>query len=209
MADFSNCTLFISARSPFARRVRLALLEAEVPFQEKVFDVFKPAAELIEDNPLARVPSLRLATGEVLIDSNVILRAFSESRPGFLIPKSEDRKLRVYRWMGLATGMCDKVVEYFLETTRPEAKQDLEVLNEIKEIQSRFLKTLEEDLSSETAGDFICGADLTQADLDIGCALGYMSLRMGTTWTGLYPRASHYFKKLELRPSFIKTRPPA
>ena len=56
--DFQDSVLYISARSPFARRVRLALLENKIRFSEKVFDVFNPLPELITVNPLARVPAL-------------------------------------------------------------------------------------------------------------------------------------------------------
>lgn len=77
--DFNQSELFISLRSPFARRVRLALLENQISYKEIVCDVFKPSAELIAVNPLIRVPVLRLQSGAVLIDSNLILQALYET----------------------------------------------------------------------------------------------------------------------------------
>ncbi len=77
--DFNKSELFISLRSPFARRVRLALLENQISYKEIVCDVFKPTAELIAVNPLIRVPVLRLHSGDVLIDSNLILQALYET----------------------------------------------------------------------------------------------------------------------------------
>ena len=51
MIRFHDSTLFISLRSPFARRVRLAFIEHGVRYHEVVEDVFKPSAVLIEANP--------------------------------------------------------------------------------------------------------------------------------------------------------------
>lgn len=81
--NFNDCTLYISARSPFARRVKLALLENKITFEQKILNVFEPQPELTSLNPLSRVPVVKLKDGQVLIDSNLILQEFYLSHGKF------------------------------------------------------------------------------------------------------------------------------
>jgi len=206
--DFNQATLYISARSPFARRVRLALLENEIPFIEKVYDVFKPEPELIAVNPLARVPALQLKSGEVLIDSNLILQCLYENIESPLKPRVGAELLASYRWSSIGAGLCEKVVEYFLETLRPEPHRDPEVAEELRQISGRVLAELEALLNQSRQG-WLVGAALTQADLDVGSALAYLNLRYSTEWMKKFPETSQYLARLEKRDSFQKTRPVA
>ena len=61
-------TLYLSLRSPFARRIRLALEELGVPYDVETVDVFNlpPAYDAI--NPLRRVPVLKTPEGTLIID---------------------------------------------------------------------------------------------------------------------------------------------
>src|SRR4051812_41289220 len=107
MSKFNGSTLLISARSPFARRVRLAFFEHDVKFTEKIYNVFEQNADLTKLNPLSRVPTLLLPTGETLIDSNLILQFFYENtRASSLIPFNENERILNYKWSGIAAGIC-------------------------------------------------------------------------------------------------------
>ena len=204
--DFNDSVLFISARSPFARRVRLAFLENGIRFEERIVDVFHPTAELLEKNPLARVPTLVLKSGKVVIDSNLILQLLYETIQSPLTTTSPEDRLSCSHWSALAYGMSEKIVEYYLETLRPEAAQDQELFDETRGIFRRVLERFEAFIGER---DFVAAGKLTQADLDMGTALTYLSLRSPDKWTARYPSTSRYLHKLQERPSFIKTQPPA
>src|ERR1700746_892803 len=107
LSFFQGSTLFISARSPFARRVRIALHENGVDFQERVFDVFQPNPELWKANPLARVPALLLKNSHVLIDSSLILQALYEGGGSPFMPKDTAKRYETYRWTAIALGICE------------------------------------------------------------------------------------------------------
>lgn len=206
--DFNASTLMISARSPFARRVRLALREHGVSYEERVFDVFKPQPELIASNPLARVPALILKSGEVLIDSHLILHAFYESQPESpLRPSSPVERLASYHWSGLAIGFAEKIVEYYLETLRPEPHRDPELLQEFRDICGRFLDRVESHLAAVRQESLVAHG-LTQADLDLGTALAYLKLRYAENSLEKYPLSAAYLARLDQRDSFAQTRPP-
>jgi glutathione S-transferase len=58
--------------SPFTRRVAVTLHHYHMPFERNTISVFKDAAKMQKINPLVRIPSLILQSGEVLIDSVAI-----------------------------------------------------------------------------------------------------------------------------------------
>jgi glutathione S-transferase len=204
--NFEDSTLLISARSPFARRVRLAFREAGLKYTEKTVDVLKPTPELLELNPLSRVPTLLFKSGGVLVDSSVILESFYEWRPSPLFQGSTATRAELRCWSALACGMAEKTVEYFFETQRPEASRDPELLSEVAGIVERVLGRIEAALATR---ETIMPQGFSQADLDVGTALRYLCVRRSSDWRESHPRASKYLDRLEARPSFQGTVPPA
>lgn len=204
--SFDGSTLFTSPRSPFGRRVRLALIEAGVTYQEKIVDVFKLTDEFLAVNPLGRVPALALSDGKVLVDSNLILMALYAGCETSLIPADRDERCTCYEWSALASGLCEKTVEYYFEKLKPAEKQDAEFFAEYQAILDRILPRFDALIAER---EWIAGGSITQADLDMGSALAYLSLRFNKDWMTIYPAASAYLARLEDRPSFQKTKPPA
>jgi glutathione S-transferase len=204
---FNDSVLFVSARSPFARRVRLAFREHGIRHEEKVVDVFKPNPDLIALNPLARVPTVRLSDGSVLAESEKILGLFYESRPNSpLLAPSGPARVTAHFWSALALGLCEKSVEFYLESLRVESARDPELLEEVREIATRVLERFDAFIGER---ETIVPGQLTQADLDMGAALGYLSLRYSDQWKSRYDHAADFLRRLEGRPSFEATRPPA
>lgn len=206
-------TLWMSLRSPFARRVRLALEEMQVPYQESVVDVFKPTPAFLKANPLGRVPALETSSGEVLIDSNLILPFLADRHGGGLIPQEQAARLRCYQWMGLAVGMMEKTVEYFLmwQNSREHGLPiDQTLLTEFRAAREAFCAAVE----TRAAEFFQIGAPaylaegFSQADCDAGAALAYLTLRDSPEWQERFPNARRYLEGLQARPSFQKTQPP-
>ncbi|MDD5444806.1 MAG: glutathione S-transferase N-terminal domain-containing protein, partial [Pseudomonas fluorescens] len=72
-----SMTLFHNPASPFVRKVRVLL--ADTGQQDRVSlhgcmpTPVQPDAQLVHDNPVGKIPALRLADGTVLHDSRVIL----------------------------------------------------------------------------------------------------------------------------------------
>ncbi len=205
---FDDCLVWITPRSPFARRVRLAFLEAGLNFREQACDIFHPSAELLGLNPVARVPIVQLKTGEVLIESHLILQSFYEHTESPLRWDSPEEKLAGLFWSGAATGLAEKVVEFYLDTLRPQNIRDSELAEELSAMIARIFGRLDKQLASGPK-DWICGKRMTQADLDMGSALTYLCLRYTSEWKNRYQHVAAYLGRLEERPSFQKTVPPA
>ncbi|MBI3555545.1 MAG: glutathione S-transferase family protein, partial [Deltaproteobacteria bacterium] len=112
-------TLYISQRSPFARRVRLVLEELGVDYDTEVLDVFNLPPGYAGINPLGRVPVLRLPNQELIVDSWMILdylRSRHEEHPLFLTGGASDARSRSIS--GIAVGVMEHTVLAFLENMR-------------------------------------------------------------------------------------------
>lgn len=202
--DFQDATVYASIRSPFARRVRLAFLENQVPFKEEIRDVWKPDPDYTEINPLHRVPAVVLRSGQLLTESSMILDLFyrSPSRPFRYL--SPEEMMAGYYWSGLFVGLIEKSIEYFLETLRPEAHRDPEFLSDLPQAAKRVLSRFEAAIDSRAT---LFADRLTQADLDIGSSLGYLEFRYSPQVLKAFPKTERYFRNLENRASFQQTKP--
>jgi glutathione S-transferase len=207
-AHLENGTLYVTPRSPFARRVRLAFLENGISYQEVMLDLMgNPHLEYFRVNPVKKVPAWELASGETLIDSNQILNVLYRSIESPLATRGNELIESAY-WTGLAVGLCERLVEYFFEGLRPAAQRDAELLEEIHTAISEALSRLETHLQANSRETLLAGG-LRQVDLDMGAALDYLALRYSGDWKRQYPLSSEYLDYLSIRPSFLKTQPPA
>jgi glutathione S-transferase len=197
MIDFNGSTLYISPRSPFARRVRIAFRENKINYEEKILDVFNLPPGFDKINPVSRIPAVVLKNGEIIIDSNSILRVFYDG---------QKENAQALKWSGVALGICETLVARYIEQLRPEDKRDPETLAEYDKILKTCLSDFEAFIDDR---DFISDAGLTQGDLDMGTAAAYFGLRYDPKWAQKYPKTFAYAAKLNTRPSFQSTIPPA
>lgn len=204
----AGSTLFITARSPFARRVRVALLEYGIPFVEKVENILEPTAELIARNPLARVPTLVTPEGEIMVESGLILQHVWDGlgeAAAPLRPREAGARRRADWHSGLATGLLDKCIEYYFERMRPEPHQDAAVIQEVRDCAARTLQTWERALEKR---EWLVGDVVTQTDFDVTIALTYLDLRVDRAWKARFPALVGLQGRVEERESFGRTAPP-
>jgi glutathione S-transferase len=205
---FEGSVLYITSRSPFARRVRIALLENGISYTEKTCDVFNPTADLFLMNPLGRVPVIKLSDDSILIDSNLILQVFYQSKESRYEQVSVRGQLEILRWSAIFVGLCEKVVEYYLNTLLPDNQRSSETAAELFEIAERCLKVAEKRLQ-ERKSKFFLNEVFTQADIDLGVCLNYLDLRYPVLqWQERFRDISDYYMQLSQRQSFILTAPP-
>lgn len=208
MSIFNGSKLLISARSPFARRVRIAFLEHSISFEEVVMNVFEHNPLLNKHNPLRRVPTIVLASGEEIVDSHSILNVFyDEKRSSTFMPQTRQQKIICENWSGIAIGVCESTVQYFLETQKPTTAQDVSWIKEILDIVGDSLTKYEKFLGHKK---YCLDSQLTQTDIDWGTTLAYLQLRIPAAFTAAkYPKLYEYVTSLNERDSFRKTVPPA
>ncbi|MEY4502654.1 MAG: hypothetical protein RIS52_2544 [Pseudomonadota bacterium] len=101
--------------SPFVRRVGVALDLYGLDFEHLPWSSFGDSDKFVQHNPLKRVPTLILESGEALIDSGAILGVLDE-RVGperALIPEMGPARWAAFQRIALITGAADKAVSFF------------------------------------------------------------------------------------------------
>jgi glutathione S-transferase len=73
--------LYISKRSPFARKVHILMLEKQIPFDLFVEDLQARSKDFVALSPLGKVPLLIEEDGERLFDSTVIAEYLEDRYP--------------------------------------------------------------------------------------------------------------------------------
>ena len=169
--------------SPFVRRVAVTLHYYGMPYTRNTMSVISDAAEMARINPLGRVPSLILDTGEVLIDSNAIADYLEEAAGvrANLIPSAGEERRRVLRVVAASCGVVDKAIAIVYENLFHERQRVSQAW--LDRCEGQVAQTLRY-LESHVTGVWVAGDRFSQADIMTGATLGYLTLRLPT----LFPR---------------------
>ena len=112
--------------SPYVRKVRLVLLEKNIPHTYLIDPPREPGSQVARVNPLGRIPALILGDETCVFDSAVIAEYVDAlNDTPVLIPRTSAlARMRVKRWEALADGMMDSAVAVRTESMRPTDKQE-------------------------------------------------------------------------------------
>jgi glutathione S-transferase len=199
--------VFYSATSPYVRKCLVAA--HELGLRERIELV--PAAPhpvnrdqtVVARNPLGKIPTLITDDGAVLYDSRVVCEYLNALARGQLFPAAGNARWTALTEQSLADGMLDAAVLVRYETfARPEhlrwqewiAGQTEKVVSGLAEIERR-------------AASFAARVDI--GTVTIGCALGYLDLRLPSlAWRDRHPAAAAWYAQFGARESMLLTRPP-
>ena len=204
-----SMTLYHNPLSPFVRKVMVLLHETgqqdRVALQNCVLTPVDPDVTLIDDNPLSKIPALRLADGNVIHDSRVILDYLDHQHVGSpLIPRDGSTRWRRLTLASMADGIMDAAVLVRYETAmRPPEKHWAPWLEEQRNKIRRALAELERDAIAELASHFDIAA------ISVACALGYIDFRHpDMQWRSDNPKLAAWYAEVSQRPSMQQTQPP-
>lgn len=160
--------------SPFVRRVAIAMRLYDIPFEHRPWSTFGDAEKIAPYNPLRRVPTLVLESGEALIESAAILDYLDEvvgPEKAMLASCGEERR-RHLRLCALATGIGDKAVSLVYE--RVLRKEQLRLWVERCEAQiSSVLDFLERERAAVKT-PYLFGDRIGHADIAVACVLRFI-----------------------------------
>jgi len=198
--------LMYSKLSPFVRKVLVAAAEKDLTSQLEIVPAAvghgKTNVELMQLNPIGKIPTLITDDGEVLYDSFVIIDYFDSlmAEPR-LIPLSGAERRRVLRLNALGDGLIIAGVLAKTESSRPQERQWPELLTAQWAKVTKCLEALE----TELGGDH--GAP-TLGHIAAGCALGWLSVRAPEeAWQERHPKLAEWFAVFGERPSMVISRP--
>ncbi len=201
--------LFSNPASPYVRKVLVFAAEAGIADRLVTVPVtVLPTAtttDVTADNPLAKIPTLVLESGESLFDSRVIIEYLATLTPDHrLLPVSGPERFRVLRAQALADGLLDAALLARYETfLRPE---NLRWPDWVAAQMGKIDRALDHFATLPLA----TGDDLTLVEITLGSALGYLDFRFpGFDWRTTRPGLAAFFAAISQRPSFTATVPPA
>ena len=200
--------LIIAKPSPFARKVRVALREKGIAFEEVLENPWAAGTTVPDTNPLGKVPALILDDGRVVYDSKVIVEYLETlGRPPPLVPADPALRVAHRQIEALADGVCDAVVLTVLERSRlPDLQSGDWIGRQTRKIEAGTAALAR--LLGE--GEWFTTSGFGLADVAAGCALGYLDLRFPELdWRRRHPALGRFFARLDARPSFAATRPEA
>ena len=193
--------------SPYSRKVRIVLAEKRIEYDLIMDNPTDPATRVSDFNPLGKVPVLVLDDETTLFDSRVIVEFLDSASPiARLIPEDNRERVAVRRWEALADGCIDAAIAVVMESRRPGELQNAEWIARQQGKVDRALRVMSEDLAER---GWCTGEAYNLADIAVGCALGYLELRMPElNWRKQYPNLGKLFDKVSKRASFKATVPP-
>jgi glutathione S-transferase len=198
--------LYGSLTSPYVRKVRMVLMEKNLPCEMMVEGPADAAGNVVRLNPLRAIPVLERDDGDVYFDSIVICEYIdSLNDTPRLYPASGEARWQALRWHALGQGMMEATVARFVELRKPAEKQDPAVATKH---EARIAAAMAFGNDRMPASGFIQGKTIGIADIALGAALGYVDLRYAHDWRGKYPKLAAWFKPLSERPSFVETLAP-
>jgi glutathione S-transferase len=190
-----------SNTSPYVRKVRLVLLEKNIPHIYLVDPPREPGSQVARVNPLGRIPALILDDETCVFDSPVIAEYVDtlNDTPA-LIPRTNAlARMRVKRWEALADGIMDSAVAVRTETIRPADKQEAKTISVHNDAITRALTYAADQLGQK---EWCEGAFITLADLALVSALIYLDLRQPERdWRGPHPNLAAWFARISERTS--------
>lgn len=199
-------TLFHNPASPFVRKVRVLLLEIgqhdAVALHAVQVSPISPVADLNTDNPLGKIPALRLADGTVLHDSRVILDYLDHQHSSAaLIPREGPARWQRLTLASTADGLMDAAVLVRYESALRPAEKHWDLwLDEQRNKIRRSLDALEH---ADLSGPFDVAA------ISVACALGYLDFRHpDLQWRAGHPQLAAWYADVSQRPSLLATQPP-
>ncbi len=199
-----------SLTSPYVRKVRIVMAEKKLDFQFEQADVWG-SDDILEANPLGKVPCLVMEGGEAVFDSRVIVEYLDARSPlARLIPESNRERTEVRTWEALSDGILDAAILARLEANWPgrtaEQRCQAWIDRQLVKVRASLVA-----ISTGLAEKPWCGGiHMTLADISVGCALSYLSFRFpDIAWRADHPNLGRLADKLNARQSFIDSQPPA
>jgi glutathione S-transferase len=199
--------LYITPGSPYARIVRIVMLEKSLSNLVEIIVAPTRVAgsPYYPINPSGRVPYLVRDDGVGLEESALICAYLDQldGKPVFDWPAGDDG-WEARRLDALAHSLIDGLAVWSRELHRPANERSPTVLAHEARRSERMADLWESQISHPCMN----GA-LNLAQITLGCALGLEARNSDLKWRSGHPGLSAWFDAFAKRPSFIETAMPA
>ena len=195
--------LYLNATSPYARLVRIVLMEKGLAdaVTLKWCDPWADDAELLKANPAGRIPALVTEEGTTLSESMLIavyLDSVSPNPPMLLAPNLVD----VLHLAGLGQNLMDAAFTTVI--ARKHYGNEIDE-SELGQRRSRAIQRLLKQLNSEL-GEKLQASSINLGRIAIAVALDYLAFRLQeVNWKKECPQLQAWHAGVTARESFQQT----
>ena len=195
--------LLTASASPFANKVRMAARLAGFDLPATDIDAAAQPAELLEANPLGKIPCLILDDGTALFDNRPILAYLDRTHNLGLYPRDSESYFRALRFEALCDGINDCAVAWQYERRmRPEEKHHQPWLDRQWGKVTRALVEAAKELPP-------LGADAEIRAMSLAAVLGYLQLRFAGLWEEEHPALAAWMADFEARHADVAALKPS
>ena len=200
--------LFWSSRSPFVRKVMIVAhetgLAANIEPVRTVVAPTKPNPEVMAANPLNKLPTLLLDTGDVLYDSRVIVEYLDTLHTGLrLFPADALARFEALRLQALADGILDFLLLGLSERARPADQQSAPL---VAALGAKFVAAFDQLEREASRPFFAADPTPTIGHICVAVACGYADFRYaGEAWRTGRPQLAAWHAQFAARASYRAT----
>ncbi|MHA6643211.1 glutathione S-transferase [Mesorhizobium sp. A623] len=168
--------LLYASASPYSAKVRMAAAYAGIAIDAVPVKTSERPAQLIDANPLGKIPTLLLDDGRSLFDSRAITQYLNRSSKNALFPRNPDKRIDAEVLEALADGICDCALSIIYERRlRPEEMVFQPWLD------AQWTK-IAASLDMLNANPPKLPKKITVGQIALRACLAYMSLRFAGEW---------------------------
>jgi len=195
--------------SPFVRRVAVSMRLLGLHFEHRDWSVGRDFERIRGYNPLGRVPTLVLDSGEALLESAAILDYLDElaGAERALLPAAGAARRTALRLMAIATGAAEKgALQVYERVFRPAEKVHEPWLTRLRTQVGGALSELQHYCAQQKS-PWLLGQRLTQADITVACAVTFLDGAVAPPADSKsYPALRAQVARCEALPEFAATR---
>ncbi|MEZ5708772.1 MAG: glutathione S-transferase N-terminal domain-containing protein [Blastomonas sp.] len=194
-----------SPASPYVRKVMVCAhalgLSDQMYWVRSRVAPTRTNVQLMEENPLNKIPTLVTDDGQVLYDSRVICEYLDMlAGGGMLFPADPDRRWQALTWQALADGLADIAVARRDEYYRGDGHRSIAHQKAFATKMTAALDLMERSAPALQK----CGLNI--GTIAIGVALGYLDFRpVGEAWREGRPALSAWEAEFSQRPAMLAT----
>lgn len=181
--------ILYSPASPYSSKVRMAAKYAGIDVESVLTDTNAAPAELVDNNPLGKIPTLVTDEGQAVYDSRAIMQFLDRTGSKRLYPRNAVKRTEVEVLEALCDGICDCLLAIMYEHRfRPEEKVHQEWLDKQWTKATRGLDYLEANMPRSTKA-------LNGGQLALATLIGYLALRFPGKWERGRPKLKRWSAK--------------
>lgn len=196
--------LFLNTTSPYARMVRIVILEKG--FDDEVeycwCDPWSDEEVLLKQNPVGRIPTLITNSGTAITESTLIAGYLTTLKPdvGLVTTEAVEASLHL---SGLGVGLMD----VSFSTVISRKYLDIEANNSV--LSNRRLNAIGRTMEylEDNVRNYSTGNSISIGDIAVAVALDYLAFRLPELKTNArYPNLEQWRTEITKRTSFESTK---